>query len=364
MKKQLPKPENWQDFESLCKELWGEIWKIPNKIKKNGRNGQAQVGVDVYGIPKGESKYWGIQCKGKNEYTHAQLKKSEVDEEIKKAQNFRPTLEVFIFATSANKDVTIEEYIREKDIENRENGGFEILLYCWEDIVDLIEDNPNTYRYYVKEQQFKTKYDFNAYLNDFKKGHIIKPQFKKTIVKYKLAENYQDQQVDQFLSGGLFTASPSQAPRARIAKTRSPFGFHEETKAKCSFEVIMKNMGNQVIEDWYFTLWIEGEYREFGESAMQTFHLNHHYDENKVSYSRKDKRPIVQNSNFRFTSHITPLPDEYEIPIRWELIARDFQTEGSLTLKVEPEIDEEIIEEEVYKKSDLRDDEIFYEAKE
>ena len=50
MKKTLGKPENWQDFESLCKKLWGEIFSIPNKIKKNGRLGQEQAGVDVYGI--------------------------------------------------------------------------------------------------------------------------------------------------------------------------------------------------------------------------------------------------------------------------------------------------------------------------
>ncbi len=69
MKKQLPKPENWQDFESLCKKLWG----IPNKIKKNGRSGQPQHGVDIYGIPKRETEYWCIQCKGKDEYTKSAL---------------------------------------------------------------------------------------------------------------------------------------------------------------------------------------------------------------------------------------------------------------------------------------------------
>jgi hypothetical protein len=46
-KKQLRKPENWQDFESLCKKLWGEIWNCP-EIKKNGRKGQPQHGVDIY----------------------------------------------------------------------------------------------------------------------------------------------------------------------------------------------------------------------------------------------------------------------------------------------------------------------------
>ena len=33
--KSLPKPQNWQDFETLCKKLWGEIWSCP-EIKKNG----------------------------------------------------------------------------------------------------------------------------------------------------------------------------------------------------------------------------------------------------------------------------------------------------------------------------------------
>lgn len=37
--KSLSKPLNWQDFEILCKKLWGEIWKR-SEIKKNGRSGQ------------------------------------------------------------------------------------------------------------------------------------------------------------------------------------------------------------------------------------------------------------------------------------------------------------------------------------
>ncbi|MDP9959307.1 hypothetical protein J2T04_001186 [Chryseobacterium lathyri] len=25
-------PKNWQDFETLCLKLWGEIWNIPHEI--------------------------------------------------------------------------------------------------------------------------------------------------------------------------------------------------------------------------------------------------------------------------------------------------------------------------------------------
>ena len=111
MKKTMRKPEHWQDFEDLCKKLWGEIWKCPS-IKKNGRAGQSQHGVDVCGVPKGEIDYCGIQCKGKDDYTNAQLTEDEIDQEIQKALTFKPKLKRFIFATTANKDEKIEAYIR------------------------------------------------------------------------------------------------------------------------------------------------------------------------------------------------------------------------------------------------------------
>ena len=95
---QLRKPENWPDFESLCKKLWGEIWNCP-EIKKNGRQGQNQHGVDIYGIPDFDSEYYGIQCKGKDEYTHKQLTKDEIDKELKKALDFKPKLKKLYFVS-------------------------------------------------------------------------------------------------------------------------------------------------------------------------------------------------------------------------------------------------------------------------
>ena len=89
MKQQILKPENWQDFEELCKILWGEIWDC-HEIKKNGRTGQNQHGVDIYGIPKNEMQYYGIQCKGKDEYTKAILTEKEIIAEIEKAKTFKP----------------------------------------------------------------------------------------------------------------------------------------------------------------------------------------------------------------------------------------------------------------------------------
>ena len=74
----------------------------------------------MYGVPKDKIRYSGIQCKGKDDYAEATLTEKEINKEIEKAKNFQPQLETFIFATTANKDATIEEFIRKKDLESRE----------------------------------------------------------------------------------------------------------------------------------------------------------------------------------------------------------------------------------------------------
>lgn len=83
---QLKKPSNWQDFEKLCTLLWGEIWSCEDSIKRHGRQGQNQHGVDVFSYVEKYGGYCGIQCKGKDDYTNAQLTEGEIDTEIEKGE--------------------------------------------------------------------------------------------------------------------------------------------------------------------------------------------------------------------------------------------------------------------------------------
>ncbi len=55
-----PPPAHWQDFEDLCLKLWR-----PRLIdaKKNGRAGQPQAGVDIFGRDPKTDGWVGIQCK-------------------------------------------------------------------------------------------------------------------------------------------------------------------------------------------------------------------------------------------------------------------------------------------------------------
>ncbi|WP_024768068.1 hypothetical protein [Aquimarina macrocephali] len=79
---------------------------------RNGRSGQAQARIDVYGIPYGEDSYLGIQCKGKDEYTAKQLTEKEIQQEIEKAKNFEPSLKKMYFATTAVRDASVQTIIQ------------------------------------------------------------------------------------------------------------------------------------------------------------------------------------------------------------------------------------------------------------
>jgi len=105
---QIPPPATWQDFESLCCELWRRIWKDPN-TQKNGRSGQEQHGVDVYGRPNEGSPWAGVQCNGKDNYADKKVTENELRTEVENAKSFRPALSQFILATTGPKDATVEQ---------------------------------------------------------------------------------------------------------------------------------------------------------------------------------------------------------------------------------------------------------------
>ncbi len=127
----IPPPKDWQTFEALCKDIWSEILSDKN-IQLNGRSGQAQHGVDIFGTDRIEGKNYGIQCKQKS-YSQ-KLTIDEIQSEVNKAQNFSPKLDVYILATTAFKDQNIETYAREISRQNNNNGKFSVYVYGWGDI--------------------------------------------------------------------------------------------------------------------------------------------------------------------------------------------------------------------------------------
>jgi hypothetical protein len=124
----LPIPKSWDEFEDVVSDVYRFIWE-DRQIVRNGRSGQPQHGVDIYGKPvflKGE--YAGIQCKDK------QITSKEIVEEIKKSEKFKPTLREFVFAVAAFRDVKIQEQIRVIDERRSKSGKSSIRIAFWDDI--------------------------------------------------------------------------------------------------------------------------------------------------------------------------------------------------------------------------------------
>jgi len=88
----IPPPKNWQDFERHCRVLFASIFNDPSP-SLNGRTGQPQHGVDIWGRRGGSGDhYFGIQCKGKNSNYGGKVTKSELRKEVENAHNFTPPI--------------------------------------------------------------------------------------------------------------------------------------------------------------------------------------------------------------------------------------------------------------------------------
>lgn len=338
---QLRKPEHWQDFESLCKKLWGEIWNCP-EIKKNGRQGQTQHGVDVYGIPDFDSDYYGIQCKGKDEYTHKQLTKDEIDDELKKALKFKPKLRKLYFATTANKDAKIEEYIREKNIANKKKNLFEVHLYSWEDIVELIDENKSTHDWYLKSQNFKLNQSCKLTFHDNSEEITITVPFQKNITDYK-----QKIVPASFSTLEKIMRQHQQLHNMAIIKNTSIFDS-SVNHSWCKFYFRLHNTGSAPIEEYKIFLEFDGEFISIDTITKGGGYLspkiNYTYDtfidgKNKTGKIVPESNILVGEDYVGFDDiAIKTIHEPATINVHWKLVSKDFKEEGDLKLNIEIDI--------------------------
>jgi hypothetical protein len=131
----IPPPTNPQDFENLCHAIWECEWNCAT-IQRNGRSGQKQRGVDIFGQPHGEVQYHGIQCKVKSGDTAGRpaLTRSEIDHEVAEAKFFIPPLAKLIIATTAPQDAGLQEYARELSEQHAAAGLFAVAVLSWPEI--------------------------------------------------------------------------------------------------------------------------------------------------------------------------------------------------------------------------------------
>lgn len=139
----IPPPKNWQDFERHCGVLFERILNDPSTCL-NGRHGQPQNGVDIWGRRGGSGgHYVGVQCKGKDSNFGKKVTESEFRKEVEKARNFTPPILEFFLVTTAPDDTKIQEVARDITQENKElKHPMDVTVWGWGELENRIIQYP------------------------------------------------------------------------------------------------------------------------------------------------------------------------------------------------------------------------------
>jgi len=147
----LPRPSNWQDFERLVRDAMMQKWK-GSHLTKNGRPGQKQSGVDIFGADDLE-RLVAIQCK----LTAKILSLKKVEKEIEQAEKFDESLTTLYIATTADHDAILQEKIRRISAGRVALGRFSVGLLYWDEIVAALVLNRKVFSSHYPELTFPKK---------------------------------------------------------------------------------------------------------------------------------------------------------------------------------------------------------------
>jgi len=180
MKVNIDRPANWQDFEDLCLQLWKDIWGDAN-AQKNGRSGQKQHGVDVYGYSTYDGLLHGVQCKGKNGNYGSILEKKELIKEANNAEKFVPKLASFTMATTSPRDAELQKECR---IMNDSNvHEYTVNVWSWDDIEDELQYRSDILKHFkidFDDQEMDTS---SIKINQVTKGERLQAFMSRPILK-------------------------------------------------------------------------------------------------------------------------------------------------------------------------------------
>lgn len=158
----IPKIIEDEVFENLCRDLWKNDHKY-EFIELNGRKGQKQSGVDIFGRVKQSTNWFGIQCKVRSK--GKKLTQEDIENEIQKAQTFNPKLTKFIICTTLDRDVEIQNIERQIQDNLSNLNGFEFKIIFWDNIKELLKEERNLKIYY--------KYYNKFFADNTTFGHVI-----------------------------------------------------------------------------------------------------------------------------------------------------------------------------------------------
>lgn len=356
-------PKNWQDFETLCLKLWGEIWNIPHEIDFNSDNSQGQNGVDIYGPIDGGLSYNGIQCKNKKlnliDGKPNRISITDIQAEIEKAKSFQPKLSKLVIATSLPKDQKIEEYVRTQSVESVKNGLFSIQICFWEFFERKIIEFPTVYNWYIKNEDFHRLNLLSVTFYDGKTEITCHPKFQKNVKRYifqpkvDIVEEVLDYKLSLDEAKNKYDLSNKKSRESlnelfkSININHSLIGHQKYIWGQnCWLKIQVTNEGQSVIEDFKIELDFEGDFEKVGAETSH-YIINPNYVNNIREYSNTEKslyikpkdKTLVQGDYFNTGNfYIKPKVsgESREVIVNWKLLSRDYTDSGSLIIKIVP----------------------------
>lgn len=147
----VPPPKSWDEFEDITLAAAKLRWNSTD-FQRNGRSGQKQDGVDVFGHDD-DDRHIGVQCKN----TVDGITLATVEKEIALAESFEPPLDRLYIATTAKRDAPLQQDVRKLSAERKKALTFRVDILFWDDICQDLAKNDDIF--FAHYPQFRTRVD-------------------------------------------------------------------------------------------------------------------------------------------------------------------------------------------------------------
>lgn len=129
----IERPRNDMDFEDWCVTIFKRALSCPS-LKKYGRRGQHQGGVDLIGNNNKKQRV-AVQCKLRND---GRLLQDEIDEVVNLVRKHHSDVHHLTIVTTAARDALNQKHVLNLDLAQQKLDGFSIEIWHWEDIEDFL----------------------------------------------------------------------------------------------------------------------------------------------------------------------------------------------------------------------------------
>lgn len=197
-----PRPKSEDEWEDMVLDAMRLVWKDPN-AQRNGRRGQRQHGIDVFGIADGRQV--GAQAKNMDK-----LSETEAKHEIEEAENFQPKIQGFYFAVAGPRDAAFQQFARLLSADRIARDAFPLHVLFFDDICQELARQPDLVIKYWSS--FLVLSNFLDALSDILSGPVL---------DFSAAAN-RIWQLDEFKAFGEYLESASNGkvrPSIRVEAT-------------------------------------------------------------------------------------------------------------------------------------------------